>query len=252
MNELEKPMLEGYSININQILNNAWNRFKSDSWVFLGMGVVFFLINILVSSIPVISLASNFTSVILFSGYFIYCRNMDSKTNTPRDFWGGLKYSINLFLYQLTLIILIFPLLIISLSSIIPFETFIDLMLGNTNVLHFSESIQQNIEDVSTNIVLGIFLVSGLAIYLNISFLFAPILIVDSKLGFWYAMELSRKTIGKQFFTFLIFWIIFVIAMGIGTIITFGIGLFFFTPFMYLIIFEMYNSIFTTHLKTNH
>jgi uncharacterized membrane protein len=213
------------------------------------MGALFFLINILVSSIPIISIAGNFISVILFSGYFVYCRNINSNTNLPRDFWAGFNYALNLILFQIILMLLIYPLLMISFSSLIPIETFFSLITGNQSILDFSNNLQEGMLDIGTNVILGILLVCGLSIYLSISFMFAPVLIVDSKLGFWQAMELSRKTVGKQFFNFLIFWTIFIIIIAIGTLLTFGIGLFFFTPFMYVITFEMYDHIFKPQEK---
>ena len=47
---------------------------------------------------------------------------------------------------------------------------------------------------------IGVLLVFPPAVYLTVSWVFAPLLIVDKGLDFWPAMELSRKVVAKQFF----------------------------------------------------
>lgn len=52
-------------------------------------------------------------------------------------------------------------------------------------------------------IVLGLFLLIIPGIYLAVSYMFAQLLVIDKNMGFWSAMETSRKLISKRWFSFL-------------------------------------------------
>ncbi len=80
-------------------------------------------------------------------------------------------------------------------------------------------------------------------IYLLISYTFTYALIVDKGLGFWEAMELSRKTITKQWFKF------FALSMLSGFLIIlssipFGIGLIWSIPMVYISYGLLYHHLF--------
>ena len=65
-----------------------------------------------------------------------------------------------------------------------------------------AEDFASAMEDNIGSIVLGgiVFFLGGMYIY--VSYQFTLPLIVDAKLGFWEAMETSRRVIGKKFFMF--------------------------------------------------
>jgi len=66
-------------------------------------------------------------------------------------------------------------------------------------------------------------------IYLVIGWAYSMILIVDRKMNFWPAMELSRKTVTKHWFQIFFFLIAIGIISSLGVIVC-GVGLFFTIP----------------------
>ena len=76
-------------------------------------------------------------------------------------------------------------------------------------------------------ILLGFILLIIPGLYLLTSYLFAPLLVLDRKLDFWPAMEMSRKTVQPQFFGFFVFLLLLMViniagalALGVGLLVT--------------------------------
>ena len=80
-------------------------------------------------------------------------------------------------------------------------------------------------------------------IYLYISYSFTLVLIVDRKMRFWDAMELSRKVVAKNFFSFFGMYIVLWLVLTMGVIITCGLGLIIAFPYISLVVFSAYNDI---------
>ena len=76
---------------------------------------------------------------------------------------------------------------------------------------------------------IGIIFIFIPIIYLVISWTYSMILIVDRKMNFWPAMELSRKTVTKHWFQIFFFLIAIGIISSLGVIVC-GVGLFFTIP----------------------
>ena len=101
----------------------------------------------------------------------------------------------------------------------------------------------------ATNIVMTLLVYLGLAlclipgIYLAIAWVFALPLVIDKKLGFWEAMELSRKVVTKNW------WTVFALALLAGLIGSAGIvvcciGILFTVPLTYAVLMYAYEDIF--------
>lgn len=242
--DLTKAYREGYTFDYNSYFSKAWKRFGADYGSFIGMNLLFFVITIVVSLIPIVGIFNGLVSAVLYAGFYIYCRNMDRGTEKPGDFFAGFPFLGQIFLYNLVIFLLIIPLLFITLSAVIPLGVFMDLVLGNIQPYEFENQFEPEMISNIPIFMLGIFIFTCLAIYISVSFVFTIPLIVDAKQSFWQAMELSRKTVGRNFFSFLLFWIVYGIVASIGVVITCGIGLLLFIPFTYLLTYEMYNQIF--------
>ncbi|MEO1938377.1 MAG: hypothetical protein ABGW85_07055 [Sulfurimonas sp.] len=92
-------------------------------------------------------------------------------------------------------------------------------------------------------IVVGFMLLVLPGIYLAVAYSFVLPLIVDKKLGVWEAMEISRKTITKQWFSFFGLGIIAVLFLLISAI-PFGIGLIWSIPTVYIAYGLLYHRLF--------
>lgn len=78
---------------------------------------------------------------------------------------------------------------------------------------------------------LGLVLLVLPGIYLAVSYMFAQLFVVDKSLGFWSAMETSRRLITKKWFSFLglgLLMFLLILAgllfFGVGVLVTFPLG----------------------------
>ena len=101
----------------------------------------------------------------------------------------------------------------------------------------------------TTNIVVTLLVYLGLAlclipgIYLEIAWVFAIPLVIDKKLGFWEAMELSRKVVKKNW------WMVFALVLlaglvGFVGIVACCIGILFTIPLTFATLMYAYEDIF--------
>ena len=244
MNPIYKAYLEGYEFQLNSYFSEAWRRFKHEAGPFIGMGLLFLIINIFLSYLPYFNFLNGFITTLLFSGFYVFCRNMDLQTQTGADFLKGLNYTIPIMMYQVLVFLIIAPLFLIVFSSIMPTSTMFELFSGNISPSDIKEHIQLDSIQNTGFFMLQVLLVFGIAIYVSVSYSLSIPLIIDAKLGFWEAMELSRKTIGRHFFSFLFFWILYAFFIAFATILTLGLGLIVLIPFSYVLLFEIYDQIF--------
>ena len=91
--------------------------------------------------------------------------------------------------------------------------------------------------------LLGILLILPLVIYLFVSWIFASLLIVDRDLGFWEAMELSRKVAARHFFPLLGLAILGWLILMAGAL-ALCIGLLFTVPIFFAMITIAYDELF--------
>lgn len=96
----------------------------------------------------------------------------------------------------------------------------------------------------------GLLLLILPGIYLGVCYFYAIVLVLDRNLGFWEAMELSRKTIHAQW------WVVFALFLITGVIASLGIllcgfGILATIPLAYFILIEGYRQLFpdTGHVK---
>jgi predicted Ser/Thr protein kinase len=80
-------------------------------------------------------------------------------------------------------------------------------------------------------------------IYLLVAWMFTLALIIDKKLDFWPAMELSRKTVTKHWWKFLGFWLLTFVLKYCGLLLC-GFGLFFTAPIALAALVYAYDDIF--------
>lgn len=245
MFNLSKPLTEGYSFSSKNFVNGGWNLFNQQMGSFVGITLLFFIIQFIVSTIPFVNLISNVIQYILYAGFFIYCRNIKLGNPKAGDFFKGFNYFGNIFMYLVLLFLFFVPAFILLFTKIIPFEFVWELATsGFADIEYIGEAFRTHILGNLTSLFWIYLLLFGMMIYLYTSYIFVLPLIVDAKLGFWEAMELSRKTVGKKFFNFLIFWIIVGIVSVAAIVMTCGVGTLLVIPVIYCIIFEMYDHIY--------
>ncbi|MFZ5806422.1 MAG: GYF domain-containing protein [Verrucomicrobiota bacterium] len=80
-------------------------------------------------------------------------------------------------------------------------------------------------------------------IYLGVAYMFALPLIIDKEMGFWDAMELSRKKVTEQWWWILLFGLVAVLV-GISGAILCGVGLLFTAPVACAMVMCAYETLF--------
>jgi hypothetical protein len=83
-------------------------------------------------------------------------------------------------------------------------------------------------------------------VYLAVSYLFASILVVDQRLDFWPAMELSRNTVSPAWFAFFAFVLVLLVINTAGALLL-GLGLFVSVPLSACALTAAYADIFGLH-----
>ncbi|MGB1299034.1 MAG: hypothetical protein ACPG8A_12195 [Psychrobium sp.] len=91
-------------------------------------------------------------------------------------------------------------------------------------------------------IMIGMFLLLIPGIYLAIGYMFTSLMVINRDLGFFEAMEMSRKLITKKWFAFFGFALVIMIINIIGVMLL-GLGLLFTLPFTICAIAVAYDDI---------
>jgi hypothetical protein len=246
MNNLERPLQEGYELSPSKYLETGWKLFNKEIGTFIGMTFLFFLIQFVISLIPIVSAFNNLLTTVLTSGYYVYARNIKRQNNEAKDFFAGFNYLKDIFLYLLTFFLLLVPVgilvFLIAAPSIDFFQSIVEVFSsGDPDAFG---RLSYTLENVGPLFFLGMGLFALLAIYRGVSYLFVIPLTVDGQMTFWNAMELSRQTVGKRFFTVLFALFILGLMMIVGSLVTCFVGLLLITPLYYCIVFEAYEDIF--------
>lgn len=85
-------------------------------------------------------------------------------------------------------------------------------------------------------------------VYLAVAYLFASYLVVDRRLDFWPAMELSRHTVNPRWFGFLVFMLLLVLLNLAGAVLL-GVGLLVTIPLSFCVVTVAYAEIFGLQSK---
>ena len=248
MENLERPILEGYSLNPSLYLKKAWASFNQEAGTFIGMTLLFFVLQIALSYIPFLSLLSNFVTSCFTAGYYIYLRNMEDSNQQAKQFFDGFLYFKDIFLYLITFLLLLAPVIILILLVALPSTEFIGSFVGAITSDQPALAIENiDFPNLPITFSIGLFILALLAIYLSVSYLFVLPLIVDGKQSFWTAMELSRQTVSQRFLEILAYLIVTIIAFFLVSIVTCFVGALVASPLLYCILFEAYKDVFSQH-----
>ena len=102
---------------------------------------------------------------------------------------------------------------------------------------------------VLVSVISGLLIVLGLVflilpgIFLMVCYLFPSFIVLDRRLDFWPAMELSRLTVQKQWFGFFVF-LLLLILVNLGGALVVGLGLLVSFPVSACAVAAAYNDIF--------
>jgi uncharacterized membrane protein len=181
---LEGILQKSYTVKISQYIDSGWKTFKKNPVGFAGFTLVFFLINVAIAKVSQSVTLEAFISLLI---------------SAPLNA-GFLIVAFKLLKNRAT--------------------TFGDFFRGFNNYLPlFLVSL---VSSMVIGIGLLLLLIPGL--YLAVAYIFALPLVLEKKMSFWDGMELSRKLISKQWFSFLGFALV-LILLNLAGVLLLGVGL---------------------------
>jgi uncharacterized membrane protein len=247
MSKIDEVITYGYKFDMGRYMSTGWDNFKQGAGNYVGFTVLYFIIIFMVFLasivIPFVNIVSTAIQYALIAGLFIFTRNMLNGRENFGDFFNGFSNFGQIILFWLVFILFMMPAFIVFVIYLIP-EDFISAIMSGNQDPQFWADIFENMfaERVGSIVFLYLALILYL-IYLYVSYSFTLVLIADRGLGFWEAMESSRKVISKNFFYFLGMYIVMAVLLTIGTAITCGLGVLILLPYFYNVVFAAYDDI---------
>ena len=222
INPTLKEALKGnYRFNFENYISRGFDITGKYSGGYIGYTFLYFLIIMVVASIPTIGEYVNTLLVlpVLTAGFYIVAKQVSLNEGFHFDqFFEGFKDIGNL------IIVALIPFAISALISLV----------SGSNFYFWQEALVENIADLDFGVLLasasiGILLFAIPLIYLTVAWSFAPHFVVFYKMPAWEAMETSRKLVSKKWFSFFGFAIVQGLVVMLG-IVLICVGVLYFLP----------------------
>ncbi|NRB61579.1 MAG: hypothetical protein HRU40_00855 [Saprospiraceae bacterium] len=207
--KIEELVDQGYAFSIRGFIGKAFCLIQMTPGLFIAYTILSFLISFSAQFIPVLgTIASVLITYPLLVGFYLAGHDLMKGHNLELStFFRGFEYFGNLsfiYLIQVLAAVVIFVPLIISFGLGAFLTT--DLNLDNLVPAFLLP-------------VAGCLLIPF--IYLSVSWIYAPLFVVFYKMGFWEAMEASRRIIHKRWWTYMSFIIVLGLIMMLGLFLLF-------------------------------
>jgi uncharacterized membrane protein len=117
---------------------------------------------------------------------------------------------------------------------------------------NFFDGFQHFVPLLLLTLVTSLFISIGTAlliipgVYLAVAYLFASNLVVDRRLDFWPAMELSRRTVTPQWFSYFAF-VLLLVLLNLAGAVALGVGLLVTVPLSFCTVATVYADVFGLH-----
>ncbi len=248
---VESVLNSGYTFKMSDYLNKAFKLFGNDAGNYIGFTIVSFVISMVVGMIPIIgSLAGLFLGPALNGGWYIFGqRHLSGQSRSFSNFFDAFK---NPPLIQLVIGSLVVSILTVVIMGVVLVPAV--LVIGPTFVADIM-ALQNNTnpDEVAAivaalftgKIMLVIILASLLGALIAVLYLFTPMFIIFRGMGFWEAMEASRKIVMKNYVQVLVFLIVLGIIVAVGAMLC-GVGLLVAYPLFFLALLVAFDDIMGT------
>jgi len=242
-----------YEVNLGDCVSRAWETYKSAFWMLVGAAFIAWLIMWVTSMVPIAGYAVPLAlkGVMLGGMYLIFLRIMRGEFTSFNDLFAGFQMP---FFAQLALKTLIAFLVVVAcfipwgvataMLNIIP-ENY--MALASTNPQEAARLLQESLTAMDPQKImvwLLVFLTCSMpAVYFAFCWMFAIPLIVDKRMHFWSAMQLSRRKVLQHP------WKVAVVSVVAGLIGYVGLvaccfGIFFTLPLYFLTMLYLYEDMF--------
>jgi uncharacterized membrane protein len=225
--KIDALIRQGYRLDAGECIKEGWRILNQNLGGFIG----FILLSVLLS---IVSICFCFIPYIfagnLFAGLYIVCLKIQKRQSiTFENFFDGFRNSN-------------FPQILLATLVIGAITTVVYAPVYAIQIfLNFSEDA---IKDPRFLSIYGLATLVGWCalIFINILYVFAIPLIVDQRIEFWPAMELSRKIAIQRWGSFLLLFVLLQLLNFAGALLC-GIGLLWTTPLYFCAIMAAYNQV---------
>lgn len=225
--DIDNLIQQGYRLDIGGSIQQGWQILSQNLGGFIGFTLLTFLLVIASVCLLFVPL---FFSGNLFAGYYIVSmRILKRQPVTFNNFFDGFRNSN-------FVPILLATLVIGAITAVVNAPTYAIRIFSSIN--------PEVINNPTFLLIFGLlFLVSFCAgIYVGTIYVFTIPLILEHRLEFWPAMELSRKILSKQWFAF--FGLVMLLSLiNIGGALLCGLGLLVTSPLWFSSIAAAYNQV---------
>lgn len=207
--KLQQIIDNGYEFDFGNYISEGIDTFKQNIGGFVGYTAVFLLCNVVAAFIPVVgSLAMLLLTPIFLAGFYLTAHLIKNNQAVEfKDFFRGFDYAGQLIAMYVVMILLIIVLMI-------------PMIVGLTMTISSSAILPEDISDnpfwIFSQISLWMFVLIVPMVYFVIAWRWAPMFIVFYQMGFWDAMEASRRITTKKW------WLLFAFAIVIGILGSIG------------------------------
>jgi hypothetical protein len=206
-----------YRLSVMDTLARGWEIITANFWLTVGGCFVAMLASGAASSLPIIGIvASVCLSQVFYAGiYWLLLRVSRSEPAEFVDVFAGFTRSLKqLILLSLAMFLGLGSLAMIAVGPLL-------WALYQSGV--FSGSRPEFAQFSGALILMPVLMIP--LWYFSIAWIFAPLLVIDRGLGFWEAMELSRKVAGRRWFKLFFLYLAFIPLMIAG-LLCFIVGIF--------------------------
>lgn len=188
----------GYRLDIGHIISRAWSIFTGNFWPCVGVTILLYLTLMLASVIPCLgNLAPFLVNGPIFGGLYLYfIKQVRGQRAEVGDGFAGFTSPhfgrLALAGTVQTLIIGVIGMILVAPG-----------MIMNWSILQ-----SNNPSEVPWAFIICLLVAMIPVIYLSICWFFSYALIIDRRMEFWPAMELSRKVVGMKFFSWILLMIV--------------------------------------------
>lgn len=219
-------------------ISESWRLFKAQPGVWIGMFIVYFIIMIILSMIPLVNMFTGIVTPVFTGGWMIAAAQCDQSNSAKLDhlFAGFSQYATPLFLVGLISIGLEIGIVVIVAAIGIPLIGMDGLM---STFSHPETLAAENLQ------VFMLLLLVYMALLLPVVMMlwFAPVLVVQHQLQPWDAMVKSFFGCLKNVLPYLLFSIVYMVLIVIAMIPLF-LGLLVVIPMFMLSMYTAYKSIY--------
>ena len=229
-NAIQRVLDEGYTFQMGDYLSRGWQILQKNMGNFVAFVLVYLLIQALFAFIPIIgAIAGIIVNPALAVGPFIVADKLaHDRPTTFNDFFKGMDKFGNLLLaYILQALVIV--------GACVPGVVL--LFMGGISFMS-----AEGLESAGSMFWAGVLLTLIPAVYLGVSYTLSNQFVWFYDLGAWEAMEASRKVVGKNWLSFLGFFIVLGLVALVG-LIALGIGLLFAIPLIWCALYAAFAAI---------